>query len=159
MKKTVSLILTVCLMLALTVTALAAVQGSVTELTAAASSGIISISGKTDGDVKAAVAVQILDASGNVVGMESFVVSSENTFAGTIVYSAGSTPTTARAADFDGGDWKTVAVTTTGGNYRGGGTAAVEAAKTGDMGAMLYGVIALTSALGSAALVGKKREA
>lgn len=155
MKKMISLILAVCLMLTLTVAAMAEGTGEVTELAAAASAGVVQVSGKATG-VKAAVVVQILDAGGSVIGMESFVISAAGTFGGTVAYSG--TPATARAADFDGGNWFTVGVTVTGGHHYHGDTVTVNAPATGDMGVALYAVLTMAGVAGGAMVMGKKKE-
>ena len=74
------------------------------------SSSSVSFSGTTDG-VAAAVVVQVLDKSGNILNMQSFVIS-ENAFAGTIEAAMiEGTAYDLRAADYDGGDWETVEFT------------------------------------------------
>lgn len=141
-----------CLLTALTVTAAAIASGGVTELNTTYGTNAITVSGKVDGYVNAAVVVQILNSSGDVIGMSSFPVDdTTGAFSGAVTYSG--SPAAARAADFDGGEWTTATVTIPSGGRYHSGTAAVEAAKTGDMGVMLYGVLAIMSTAGSAAVV------
>lgn len=105
MKKIISVILVIALACALGITAFAA--GTVTVSSASYDAGKkeLSVSGTTSG-VKAAVIVQVVDGSSNILAMESFIVSN-NAFDGKISGLAlenGKTYT-AKAADFDGGVW------------------------------------------------------
>ena len=106
MKKLLSVILAVLILAACSVTAFAAASHIVESLVIEYSSGEIAFSGTTS-NVSAAVAVQVLDGSGNVIGMTSAVISS-NAFSGTVAYSG--TPAKVRAASYDGGAWKTADV-------------------------------------------------
>lgn len=85
--------------------------GAVTALSANAMESSVTVSGSTSG-VNAAVAVQVLDGSGNVLAMESFVVMG-NAFSGrldSLVLTPGASYTV-RAADYDGGTWKKTTAT------------------------------------------------
>lgn len=104
MKKLLSVILAVIIAISCCVPALAIASGEVLTLKAVQNGNSISVSGTTQ-YVYAAVAVQVLDGSGNVIGMDSFVIDSDGSFSGSVAFSG--TAASARAADYDGGAWKT----------------------------------------------------
>ena len=107
-KKFLSVLLSVALMLALAVPALADGETGVLTLVASGESGsTVRVSGTAAEDVKAAVVVQVLSSEGAVLGMESLSVS-DGKFSGTVRCSG--TAASVRAADYDGGAWKTATV-------------------------------------------------
>lgn len=108
-KKITSLIITLSLVLTLGINVFALGGGTVETLTATASDRTVTVSGTTQ-NVAASVSVQVLDSNNKVIGMNSFVVSN-NEFSGTVSISVKAgfdTELTIRAADSDGGDWKTI---------------------------------------------------
>ena len=112
MRKMLPWILSILLMISLTFPVCAA-GGTVSDLSVSGNTTQISVSGTTTG-VTAAVAVQVLDSGSNIVAMENITISG-NTFSGSL---AGLTLTsgatyTVRAADYDGGTWKTTTITVT----------------------------------------------
>lgn len=111
MKRIISVILCLALVLGMSMSVFAIASSEITALTVTeVSSSSVSFSGTTDG-VAAAVVAQVLDKSGNILNMQSFVIS-ENAFAGTIEAAMiEGTAYDLRAADYDGGDWKTVEFT------------------------------------------------
>lgn len=110
MKKIGLFLLPFALLLMLMVPAYAA-EGSITSLEASATTSAIKVSGTTDSDI-AAVMVEVLKEE-EPVCFYSFEVTKDRSFSGTISglsLTAGTTYTV-KAADYDGGSWKTVSVT------------------------------------------------
>ena len=108
LKKFLSVLLSAALMLALAVPALADGETGVLTLTAETETGsAVRVSGTAAADVKAAVVVQVLSSKGAVLGMESLSVSGGK-FSGTVRCSGAAA--SVRAADYDGGAWKTATV-------------------------------------------------
>ena len=90
--------------------------GTVSNASATGSTLSLTVEGKTDANVKAAVAVQVLDESENVLMMQSITVK-DGSFSGVIdltglELTAGKTYKV-QIADYDGGDWKTTEFTPT----------------------------------------------
>ncbi|MCR5116985.1 MAG: hypothetical protein K6A97_05710 [Lachnospiraceae bacterium] len=90
--------------------------GTVSDASATGSTLSLTVEGKTDANVKAAVAVQVLDESENVLMMQSITVKG-GSFSGIIdltglELTAGKTYKV-QIADYDGGDWKTTEFTPT----------------------------------------------
>ncbi len=104
MKKLLSAILAIMIAVFCGTAAFAAAVGTVETLEAVRNGSAVDVSGTTK-DVNAAVAVQVLDADDNVIGMDSFVIS-DDSFSGSVAFSG--TAASVRAADYDGGPWKTV---------------------------------------------------
>ena len=105
MKKLLSAILAIMIVISCGTVAFAVVAGTVEILEAVRNGSAVDVSGTTT-DVNAAVAVQVLDADDNVIGMDSFVVGADGSFSGSVAFSG--TAASVRAADYDGGPWKTV---------------------------------------------------
>jgi len=109
MKKLLTAALALILTLSLCIPALAAAK-SVDTLAASGTTDTVTLSGTATGIL--AVMTELLDADGNSLALKSFAVSGD-AFSGTITnvtLTAGATYTL-RAADYDGGNWKTVTFT------------------------------------------------
>lgn len=109
-KKILSIIVTLSLVLTMSMTAFAAdMGGTVDRLGANRDGNSITVSGSTT-DVTAAVFVQVLDGS-NIIASQTFPVNGEGAFKGTINVTSTTlsddTDYLVRAADLDGGEWKT----------------------------------------------------
>lgn len=104
MKKFLSVILAIMILVSCGTAALAAADGTVTEFDAVVNGNTVEVSGTTS-NINAAVAVQVLDADDNIIGMNSFVIDADGSFSGSVAFSG--TAASARAADYDGGPWKT----------------------------------------------------
>ena len=118
-KRLTSLVVALSLVLSLGLAVFAAGNGTVDSLSANISGNTVMVSGKTTG-VAAAVFVQVLDGT-SPIASESFPVKQDGSFKGSLTI-AGTVPAdvTVRAADLDGGSWKTVTPgsTTTVAGYR-----------------------------------------
>ena len=112
-KRLSSIVITTVLVLSLGASVLAAGGGTVTDLKATLSGGKVQVTGKTSG-VGVAVCVEVIKVSDeSTVGSKNILIESD-AFSGEIELStAVSDPATikVRAADYDGGTWKTVDIT------------------------------------------------
>ena len=106
-KRFTSLAVSLSLVLSLGLAVFAAGGGTVDTLTANISGNDVSVSGKTTG-VAAAVFVEVLDGT-SPIAAESFAVKQDGSFSGKLKIT-GTVPAdvTVRAADYEGGAWKTV---------------------------------------------------